>query len=392
MAQDHYYSGLNMHLNIISEHILDKMTAKPSTGEVEGRIIYLSSDKRVYYYDGSLWRPMGEVQDVQGTSPIIVGVADGVYSVSIIPATGSNAGSMSASHWTKLENLLEITDDNDVPHKSGGSEYIIGSGISVFSGLSALDAWAYAHTGSGDASTNRPHGELKYSEMDTDTTLGGSGASDAKTTSQLAVKTYIDTLVSGSGRPAEPYATGGIRVDYPATYGGGGILKGDQWIISDDGGSVGPVTGAVDVNSNDTLIANQDAPGNVHANWTVIASTPVQDATETIKGIQRNATDAEALAMTLNNVTLTPAKLKLFIDNLNITQEVSESASTDSITVSHGWNNKNVSVSCHIDATGVEIRGQVVKTAANVTVTLTTGSVASFGGSWTVSVIGEDKS
>ena len=42
---------------------------------------------------------------------------------------------------------------------------------------------------------------------------------------------------------------------------------------------------------------------------TQAVGTPAPDATDVIKGIQRNATTAEVVAGTLNNVTVTPATL-----------------------------------------------------------------------------------
>ncbi len=390
MAKRSFYVHLDLNNNQLLNTVLENVNPLPGTG-AEGRIVYNSLTKKIMFHDDVEWKNVGTVQNITGTLPIVVTPAAGVYDISINPATQSSSGSLSAADKIKLDNLIQIDDDTDVPHAAGGSEHIIGTTVNVFNAISSLDAWGYAHTGSGDEESNRPHGELKFSEMDTATDLGGAGSTNAKAASQLAIKTYVDAQVGSSGRPAEPYPTGGLNVPYPPTYDGGAILKGDQFIISDDGGSIGPVTHK-DVNSNDTIIANQDGATNDHSQWTVIISTPVQDATYTIKGIQRNATQVEASAGSLENATITPKTLHGVLGDIHVVIEKTKTAATESITVDHLWNNIDVLVSAHIVSSGEELYGQVVKSLASATVTLNSGSAVLIGGDWTVVVAGEDKS
>lgn len=276
---------------------------------VEGKIAYLHTDKQIHYYDGSEWKIVGSVQDIIGINPIVVTTSSGTYTISISLATQVNSGSMSAVDKTKLDNLILINDDTDVPHVPIiGHPVIVGSNVNK--ALTSADTWMKEHL-----TATRPHGELKLSEKDDDRLLGGILSSDTKVASQLAVKTYADNIATSSGRPAEPYLTGGINVSYPPNYAGGTIKKGDHFIIADNGGSVGPVT-AKNVSANDSIIANKDAATNIHIDWTVIvASVTIPDATETVKGIIRKATQAEAEVGIEDNAAITPKTLQ---DRVNI--------------------------------------------------------------------------
>lgn len=55
---------------------------------------------------------------------------------------------------------------------------------------------------------------------------------------------------------------------------------------------------------------------------TLWVGTPPADATDVIKGIQRNATNAEALAGTLTNATMTPDDTKYVLDRYNFTESL----------------------------------------------------------------------
>jgi len=55
---------------------------------------------------------------------------------------------------------------------------------------------------------------------------------------------------------------------------------------------------------------------------TLWVGTPPADATDVVKGIQRNATNAEALAGTLTNATMTPDDTKFVLDRYNFTESL----------------------------------------------------------------------
>ncbi len=56
MAQDHFYSGINMHLNEIVEHVMERNNGTPSAGVVEARIFYENTTNKPMYYNGSSWQ------------------------------------------------------------------------------------------------------------------------------------------------------------------------------------------------------------------------------------------------------------------------------------------------------------------------------------------------
>ena len=397
MASKSFFVDLNLNSNQLLNTVFEKLATAPASG-VEGRVIYQQSLKQVLYYDGTQWKPMGEVQSVSGTAPIVVTSASGIYTVSINPATTTNAGSLSASDKKKIDDLVQVDDDTDVPHASGGSEEIIGSSVYVYQAISSLDAWDYAHTGSSNPNSNTPHNELKQNQLDTNINLGNS---DTKMPSQKAVKTYVDGLVSSSGRPVVPFdpnlatdplATSNLPLSYDTPYANGGadaILKGDQFVIS-IAGNIG-VGLAIPVNPNDTIIAGKDmtvdhADTQLDANWSIIRAATVQSASESVEGIAFLATQAEALAGTDTVKIITPATMHAFGAMSRYTKAATQAGSGASITVNHAFNNRNVAATAYETSTGNEIIGEASYQTSSCTMTLNTAP----GFSWTLVVIGED--
>jgi hypothetical protein len=112
---------------------------------IEGKIAYVLDDHKLYYYNGTAWITMGTVQDIQGTSPIVITSPSGVYTINITPATITEAGSLSAVDKIKLDNLISITDDTDIPHKViPGTPVIIGGNVNE--ALISADTWMRANT------------------------------------------------------------------------------------------------------------------------------------------------------------------------------------------------------------------------------------------------------
>jgi diphthamide synthase (EF-2-diphthine--ammonia ligase) len=97
----------------------------------------------------------------------------------------------------------------------------------------------------------------------TDTALG---ASDTLYPSQKAVKSYVDSMVSGMLDYRGGFDASGIA--FPSSGGSGPtgtILKGDMWIVS-----VAGTMGGVAVQVGDSVIANTDTPGQSAVNWNML--------------------------------------------------------------------------------------------------------------------------
>jgi hypothetical protein len=101
------------------------------------------------------------------------------------------------------------------------------------------------------------------SNKTTDTALG---ASDTLYPSQKAVKSYVDSMVSGMLDYRGGFDASGIA--FPSSGGSGPtgtILKGDMWIVS-----VAGTMGGVAVQVGDSVIANTDTPGQSAINWNML--------------------------------------------------------------------------------------------------------------------------
>lgn len=388
------------HVDYTGHEIRDVSLEKlgsPLPSGVEGHIVYLTSEKIPKYFDGSNWKYFGLVQSLNPLSPITMALSSpGNFLIGIGPASHLSAGSMSQSDKIKLDGMLAIEDDTDVPHDPIAGANVIVNSVTVFGAINQLDAWNWAHVGLGVPNSNRPHLELKQSDLSTDNTLGGGGTSNDLVSSQKAIKEYVDNVAVSSGRvivPFDPTAALGsddlpLSYDTPeATGGGTDIVKGDQFIIT-TAGTVG--ASSFVVNPNDKLIALIDlvadnATTQLEANWTIIPATTVLDATETIKGIARLATAAETTAGTDDTTIVTPLKLQQKYDSISLWKEANNTGSGTIITVTHNFNNMKVQCSAYLNSTGEDVECIFVRSNNTVTAGVTTAP-----GAWTVTVFGED--
>lgn len=55
MAQKRVFVDLNLNGNQLLQTALENVATLPSTGNVAGRVVFLTTDKRVYRYDGAAW-------------------------------------------------------------------------------------------------------------------------------------------------------------------------------------------------------------------------------------------------------------------------------------------------------------------------------------------------
>ena len=156
-----------------------------------------------------------------------------------------------------------------------------------------------------------------------------------------ATKQYVDGLIDSGMKTPDGFATdaGG---NYPSDYkSSGSVHSGDTFYITDT--SNGTTVGTKTVNNGDLLVALVDAPGNTDTNWTIVESNRDQ-ATESIKGVARIATQAEVDTGTDDTVIVTPAKLAA---TSNINTEAVQDAAGDLFT----GNSETGIVSTYNDAT-----------------------------------------
>lgn len=125
-----------------------------------------------------------------------------------------------------------------------------------------------------------------------------------------ATKDYVDGLVDNSLKQPEAYDAS--VNSYPTTYGGAGVQAGDSFRITAAG-----TLGSRTVNVEDLLIALVDTPGQTDGNWMVAESNRDQ-ATETVLGVAKIATQALVNAGVNDTDFVTPLKLKNAMDSNHI--------------------------------------------------------------------------
>jgi hypothetical protein len=157
-----------------------------------------------------------------------------------------------------------------------------------------------------------------------DTDGGLTANSDSRIPTQKAVKTYVDTAISGIGGLTYKGAIDcSANPNFPAAD------TGDYYKVS-VAGKIGGSEG-IDVDVNDALICNVDSSPagtytEVGANWDLLQAN-VDDATTTTAGLVELATNAEALAGTDTSRVITPDDLKYVITNTKLSSFASTTSS-----------------------------------------------------------------
>lgn len=128
-------------------------------------------------------------------------------------------------------------------------------------------------------------------------------------------KAYVDGLVDSNLKSPDGFATD-ASANYPSDYKSSGVVsEGDTFYITSI--ASGTLCGTETVNVGDLLVALVDTPGNTDANWAILESNRDQ-ATETVLGVAKIATQSIADAGTNDTDFVTPLKLSTYLVNAGI--------------------------------------------------------------------------
>lgn len=163
----------------------------------------------------------------------------------------------------------------------------------------------------------------------------GTASGHAATYDQIqALQSQIDALAGGISAPQGIDCS--ANPNYPAA------VTGDNYYVT-VAGKIGGASG-VNVEVGDWIVCKSDTVAGNHAtvgsNFFIVQRN-VEQATETIVGLTRYATQAEAQAALLNTVALTPLGLAQYLTNANIgvpfTQTIGNGVA-QSFTITHNKN------------------------------------------------------
>lgn len=270
------------------------LTASPSPEEA--LFYYDSIIKKFGFYNGSLWL-YPDVNDINsiigGTTSVVVSQEGKTITLSIKMSSALDDGLMSKEDYSKLAAATSLaTVETLVKRDSNGD--------SSFRFISISDPTQGNHA----------------------------------TTRQ-----WVEGLLDKTLKQPEAYNPITTSL-YPITYSGNAIKDGDTFRIM----GASPM-GTREVNIEDLLIALVDNPGQVDANWMVAESNRDQ-ATETVKGVAKIATQDEVTSGIDDNSTITPLKLKSALNGLGVSDSMYQEFTTTSLssfTVDHNFNTPTVS-------------------------------------------------
>lgn len=330
-----------------------------------GQIYYNTTDKAIYFYDGTSpysaagWINIsGDITEVVAGSGLTGGGSGGSVTLDL------NPDNVTIEVNTDIVRIKDLGVSTGKLADGAVTTIKIGDNQVTFAKMQQIADLKLIGNVSGAA------GNPAEVSIITSTSLSGAANTNLPTT--LAVKSYVDGIVGNLGNLEGGWdaSSGSFPVGSTPV---AGTKKGDYWYVTTAG-----TTGGVAFNVGDVIIAKIDgASTSSAADWIQLEVNRDQ-ATETTLGVAELATQAETDAGTDDLRIVTPLKLKTLLDNRTggYAANIGDGTAT-SYAVTHNLGTIDVIVMIKDNTTLEEVFADVVITNANtVTVSFATAPAA----------------
>jgi hypothetical protein len=287
-----FLTNLDLSKNQLLNAAIQNLT-EPPLNPVAGQLYYNTIENHMYFFDGTNWIDFsGDLQDVLGGSGLSASTSNDVVT-------------------------LDVNVD--------------GSTIQV-NGSDNLEVKDYGIT------------TTKINDLSTDLNLNSNTTALA---TAYAIKAYVDQVAGGLGNLEGGWDTS-LYSSFPYVSSPAVVKKGDYWYATSAGTINTNTATTVKINVGDVFIANKDnAQSITEADW-IILETNRDQATETILGLAKIATDMDLTTGTNDTNIVTPLKLKTYLDNRTggYATYIGDTV-TSTFTISHGLATADVIVSVY---------------------------------------------
>lgn len=250
MANRKWLVNLDLDQNQLITPVLEKQTIAPA-GAVIGQLYWDTDDERSMEYRTAGWKFIGESNLSLGTpngATVDIDIDLGGSSVSLVEASGSNAGILSPTQWSFTDTLITALDNTEPELdivKFSTSNLLNGGGTSV------------------GGPTANPQADWFLDEDNF------ASNSDTKVASQQSIKQYVADQISGGVTykgafdPTASAGDGNPDLDTITS------VTGDMYTVT-VAGTYNWTTGSAVLEIGDVLIAESDGVLNNVADWTIV--------------------------------------------------------------------------------------------------------------------------